>query len=101
MKEAQDENLTFKPVINRKKIGTAVQPSTVGMQKYMERIEKAKKLKQEKQQIEDKVFAKGKKWTPTVTQPNAPKLTAKKNSYLTGNQMQDKFNLIADQDNRL
>lgn len=25
------------------------------------------------------MFSKGKNWTPTVTTPNAPKLTAKKN----------------------
>jgi len=49
MREVEDENLTFKPQINRKKRdNNNVQPSTVGMQKYMERVEKAKKLKQEK-----------------------------------------------------
>lgn len=57
-----------------------------GMQKYMERVQKAKKLKEEKAQLEDKAFNKGKNWTPSVTQPNAPKLTAKRNQYLTGNQ---------------
>lgn len=55
-----------------------------GMQKYMERVQKAKKLKEEKAQLEDKVFNKGKNWTPSVTQPNAPKITAKRNQYLTG-----------------
>jgi len=45
----------------------------------MERIEKAKALKQEKKTKEDKVFSKGKNWTPSVTTPNAPKLTSKKN----------------------
>ena len=48
------------------------------MQKYMERIQKGIKLKQEKIEIEQKVFNTGKNWTPQITQPNAPKLTAKR-----------------------
>ena len=50
-----DENLTFKPQINRKGPGVIrqgqaqVQPSMAGMQKYMERVNKAKRLKEEKQ----------------------------------------------------
>ena len=85
-----DENLTFKPQINRKGPGitrqgqASVQPSMAGMQKYMERVNKAKKLKEEKQQLEEKAFNKGKNWTPSVTQPSAPKITAKRNQYLTG-----------------
>jgi len=39
----------------------------VGMQKYMERVQKAKKLKEEKERLEDKAFKKGKNWTPSVT----------------------------------
>ena len=58
----------------------------VGMQKYMERVQKAKKLKEEKEKAEEKAFKKGKNWTPSVTQPTAPKLTAKRNQYLTGAQ---------------
>ena len=80
-----DENLTFKPQINRKGPGfirqsqsNNVQPSMVGMQKYMERVQKAKALKEEKAQLEEKAFKKGKNWTPSVTQPTAPKLTAKR-----------------------
>lgn len=60
-----------------------------GMQKYMERVNKAKKLKEEKQQLEEKAFNKGKNWTPSVTQPTAPKITAKRNQYLTGQQADD------------
>ena len=48
----------------------------------MEKIQKANKLKAEKKEIEDKVFGTGKKWTPGITQPNAPKLTVKKNNFI-------------------
>ena len=53
MKEMANENLTFKPVINKPR--TRAHPefqgnhnpamNSVGMQKYMERVQKANKLK--------------------------------------------------------
>ena len=55
------------------------------MDKYMEKIQKAKKLKEEKANMEKKVFGTGRNWTNKVTEPNAPKLTAKKNSYFDEN----------------
>lgn len=48
------------------------------MQKYMEKVQKAQKLKQEKAEIEQKVFGTGRNWTPQITQPNAPNLTVSK-----------------------
>ena len=47
----------------------------------MERVQKAQKLKAEKKQIEDKVFGTGKNWTPSVTKPQAPTLTTRKNNF--------------------
>ena len=49
---------------------------SAGMQKYMERIQKVKALKDEKAQREEKAFGKGRNWKPNVTQPTAPKLTS-------------------------
>ena len=37
------------------------------MKKYMERVQKANKLKQDKKEMEDKVFGTGKNWTPSIT----------------------------------
>lgn len=54
------------------------------MKKYMERVQKANKLKQDKKELEEKVFGTGKNWTPQITQPTAPKLTVKKNNYVQG-----------------
>jgi hypothetical protein len=90
--EQQNEELTFKPQINKPKTraarnaaGNASAPNgastpgqRAGMKKYMERVQKANKLKQEKKEMEDKVFGTGKNWTPSITQPTAPKLTVKK-----------------------
>ena len=81
MKELDDQNLTFKPNLNKPKTRAQMAPNTQadrGMQKYLQRVDYANKLKKEKKDLEDKVFAKGKNWTPQVTTPNAPKLTAKK-----------------------
>ena len=61
------------------------------MDKYMEKINKAKKLKEEKAELEKKVFGTGRNWTNKVTEPNAPNLTVKKNSYVDGG---DNFNEI-------
>lgn len=84
-----DENLTFKPQLHNKTPATrnkqsSVPTSNVGMQKYMERVQKANKMKQEKKDLEAKVFGTGKNWTPQVTQPAPPKLTVKKNNYMSG-----------------
>ena len=77
--------MTFKPQINKPKTrgsrqnaigpqssggqggvaGTQIQ--NAGMKKYMERVQKANKLKQDKKEMEDKVFGTGKNWTPTIT----------------------------------
>lgn len=86
MKEQQNENLTFKPQINKPKsralrnnaigpqssggqgsVSGMTQNQTAGMKKYMERVQKANKLKQDKKEMEDKVFGTGKNWTPTIT----------------------------------
>ena len=78
-KEAANEELTFKPQINKaKRVGKQAVGGTAGLDKYMERVQKANKLKQEKKDLEQKVFGTGKNWTPQITQPNAPKLTVKK-----------------------
>ena len=59
-KEISNENLTFKPNINRpKRPQAASNLNNAGMQKYLEKIEKAKKLKQEKLDLEHKVFKTG------------------------------------------
>mmetsp|Transcript_29531 Transcript_29531/g.44941 ORF Transcript_29531/g.44941 Transcript_29531/m.44941 type:complete len:115 (-) Transcript_29531:301-645(-) len=90
MLEMNNEELTFKPNLSKTKHrlagsrgSTSTQPNAAGLQKYLERVQKANKLKEEKKQIEDKVFGTGKNWTPQITQPSAPKLTVKKNNYLT------------------
>ena len=47
-KEDKDANLTFQPALHKNTPATRkvpVQPSSVGMQKYMERVQKANKLK--------------------------------------------------------
>ena len=89
MKELSDDNLTFKPNITKpiKTRGVAeITPNNRGMAKYMEKIERANKLKQDKKELEDKVFGNGKNWTPQVTQGVAPKLTlGKKNNFILPN----------------
>ena len=45
-------------------------------------------MKAEKKQIEDKVFNTGKNWTPSVTKPQAPSLTTRKNNF-TGSTLDD------------
>ena len=79
--EQQNQELTFKPQINKPKArgnrnavtnvsgnGGALTPGqTAGMKKYMERVQKANKLKQEKKDMEEKVFGTGKNWTPSIT----------------------------------
>jgi hypothetical protein len=55
------------------------------MDKYMERINKAKKMKEEKAELEKKVFGTGRNWTNKITEPNAPRITTKKNSYIDEN----------------
>ena len=84
MKELSDDNLTFKPNITKplKTRPGALAPNTRGLDKYMEKIERANKLKQDKKELEDKVFGNGKNWTPQVTQGVAPKLTATKKNNL-------------------
>jgi hypothetical protein len=67
MKELSDDNLTFKPNINKPKprIGAgATAPNSRGMAKYMEKVERANKMKQDKKTLEEKVFGNGKNWTP-------------------------------------
>lgn len=66
MKELSDDNLTFKPNINKPKqrMTGATAPNSRGMAKYMEKVERANKLKQEKKQLENKVFGNGSTWTP-------------------------------------
>lgn len=92
LKEQNNEDLTFKPQINRAKPRQAPGPvNNKGMDKYMEKINKAKKLKEEKAELEKKVFGTGRNWTNKVTEPNAPNLTVKKNSYVDGG---DNFNEI-------
>ena len=58
MKELSDDNLTFKPNINKpsKRVGNSnTAPNSRGMAKYMEKIERANKLKQDKKELEDKI----------------------------------------------
>ena len=68
MKEEDDQNLTFKPNINKPRTRATLQTNQPqvdkGMQKYMKRVQYANKLKKEKKDLEDKVFNKGKNWTP-------------------------------------
>lgn len=63
LKEQNNEELTFKPKINRMKPKQEEQINNKGMDKYMERINKAKKLKEEKAELEKKVFGTGRNWT--------------------------------------
>ena len=90
MKELSDDNLTFKPNITKPvktRMGTGIAPNNRGMAKYMEKVERANKLKQDKKELEEKVFGNGKNWTPQVTQGVAPKLTvAKKNNFIIQNE---------------
>ena len=87
IKERENEDLTFKPQINRTKPvrGSNQNLKNAGMDKYMERINKAKKLKNDKAELEQKVFGTGRNWTNKVTEPNAPKLTSKKDRCEDGN----------------
>jgi hypothetical protein len=51
MKELTDDNLTFKPNIMkpvRSRMGGGIAPNNRGMAKYMEKVERANKLKQDK-----------------------------------------------------
>jgi len=94
-----NEELTFKPQINKPKgrgnrnithisgNNAALTPGqSAGMKKYMERVQKANKLKQDKKDLEEKVFGTGKNWTPSITQPSAPKLNTKKSNVYTQEQ---------------
>jgi len=61
------------------------------MRKYLERVERANKLKQEKRQLEEKVFNTGKNWTPALTQPSAPKITAKRTTQTQAEEIKDQL----------
>ena len=60
----EDENLTFKPQLHKNTPSTRKQSSNIasnnnGMAKYLERVNKANKMKQEKKELEAKVFKTG------------------------------------------
>ena len=47
-----------------------------GFDRYLQRMDKAKEMKVEKLKLEDHLFNREKKWKPTITQPQEPKLSA-------------------------
>ena len=46
------------------------------IEKYLEKQDYARRLKEEKEIHEKKVFAAGRNWTPDVTVPQMPNITA-------------------------
>lgn len=47
-----------------------------GLDRYLQRMDKAKDIKEQKAKLEDHLYNRDKKWTPKLTQPMEPKLTA-------------------------
>ncbi|TNV73768.1 hypothetical protein FGO68_gene1324 [Halteria grandinella] len=47
-----------------------------GLDRYLQRMDKAKDIKEQKAKLEDHLYNREKKWTPKLTQPVEPKLTA-------------------------
>jgi hypothetical protein len=47
-----------------------------GLDRYLQRMDKAKELREEKQKLEESLFAREKKWKPHLTTPVEPKLSA-------------------------
>ncbi len=54
----------------------AIDNQKKGLDRYLERMDKAKSLKEEKQKLEESLFAREKKWKPHLTTPMEPRLTA-------------------------
>ena len=49
-----------------------------GVTKHLEKIERANKMKQDKKEDQDRAFASGSNWSPSLTRGKAPKLTPNK-----------------------
>lgn len=54
----------------------AIDNQKKGLDRYLQRMDKAKEMKEEKQRIEEHMFAREKKWKPKITTPQEPNLSA-------------------------
>ena len=70
-KKKKNENLTFKPKINKTSKQMNRQPDNQpkGMDKYLARVNASKALKEEIELKKAKVFTSGKNWTRDNTEP--------------------------------
>ncbi len=51
-------------------------PNKKGVDSYMQRMKRAKEMKDQKQLLEEQLFQREKKWKGQITQPKEPKLSA-------------------------
>ncbi|CDW76930.1 UNKNOWN [Stylonychia lemnae] len=87
-KDKQDKDstdCTFKPQINnyqnKRRTARGVNQddsmaANKGLDKYMQRMDKAREMKEEMQILEEKLFKKGQNWKPKLTTPVEPKLSS-------------------------